>query len=198
MLLRAGMAVCLQVPVNSTLGVTTWRGTSRAARTQLLQVAWACDASRLLGRLRIPRSDRAKGSLTQRRDLPTTDLSRRGTPLRRGGNHRDRVRGQRRGEGHQSRHCWSEWNNPWTPSLGFTRPDDRLQVRLSAGTGLPFGQVQDLVRLAHSRLKRQPFTTAVTPNMSFNRTPYGSRPCPRYALVHVAPRGHGRLPPWAG
>ncbi len=39
---------------------------------------------------------------------------------------------------------------------------------------------------------------AARPNMSFNRTRYGSRPCPRYAQVHDAPRGHGRLPPRAG
>lgn len=34
--------------------------------------------------------------------------------------------------------------------------------------------------------------------MSLNRTPYGSRPCPRCGLVHVPPCGHGRLPPSVG
>ncbi len=36
------------------------------------------------------------------------------------------------------------------------------------------------------------------PNLPFNRTRYGSQPCPRCAQVHDAPRGHGRPPSRAG
>lgn len=39
--------------------------------------------------------------------------------------------------------------------------------------------------------------SALRPNPSLEPTRYGSRPWPRYAVVHDAPHGQGRPPPHA-
>lgn len=41
----------------------------------------------------------------------------------------------------------------------------------------------------------QSHRVAAQPNPSLEPTCYGSQPWPRYAVLHDAPRGQGRLPP---
>ena len=193
MLLRAGMAVCLRVPVNSTLGGTVVHvlplAPSRAQR------ALAREDGCIVGRFveaaapGTSRSARVPGCFNRRTSprasLRLSSLS-TSAPCQATAQIRFSLGASSVPLGRQlctdpvSRNQCAG-RSASRQGLAFCFSFVGKQAAAPCAFGLPRG----------TRL-------AVPPNITFNRTLHGMRPGPRGASVHVAPHGPGHMPLRAG